>query len=96
LPATGVIALVGTAMQVEWLPAQVKTVVLALDGDDGGREASRRLANQLALAGLQVQLCPPAPDTWGKDWNERWQHMGHQGIAPMFEVFPGVQDVWSM
>lgn len=96
LPATDVIALVGTAMQVEWLPAQVKTAVLALDGDDGGREASRRLANQLALAGLQVQLCPPAPDTWGKDWNERWQHLGHQGIAPVFEVFPGVQDVWSM
>ncbi len=93
LPATDIIALVGTAVQVEWLPAQVKTAVLALDGDDGGREASRRLANQLALAGLHVQLCPPDPDALGKDWNERWQHLGRRSIAPVFEVFSEAQEV---
>ena len=71
LPAPDIIALVGTAVRVEWLPAQVKTVVLALDGDDAGKEASSRLAAQLALAGIRVQVCPPAQDTWGKDWNER-------------------------
>ena len=37
LLAPQIVALVGTAVQVEWLPAQVKTVVLALDGDDGGK-----------------------------------------------------------
>ena len=57
-PAPQIVALVGTALQVEWLPAQVKTVVLALDGDDGGKEASSRLADQLAQAGLRVQICP--------------------------------------
>jgi hypothetical protein len=87
LPATDITALVGTTVQVDWLPAQVKTVVLALDEDEGGKEASIRLASQLALADIQVQFCSPSPDTWGKDWNERWRHLGHQSIAPVFEAF---------
>ena len=73
-------------MQVEWLPAQVKTVMLALDGDDGGKEASIRLADQLTQAGLQVQVCLLGQTTWGKDWNELWQHLGQQSLAPVFEV----------
>ena len=86
LPAPQIVALVGTAVQVEWLPAQVKTVVLALDGDDGGKEASSRLADQLAQAGLRVQVCPSGQTTWGKDWNELWQHLGQQSLAPVFEA----------
>lgn len=86
LPATDIIALVGTAIQVDWLPAWVRTVVLALDGDDGGKEASGRLADQLALANIQVRFCSFAQSKWGKDWNERWQHLGRQSIAPAFEV----------
>ena len=82
-----IVALVGTAVQVEWLPAQVKTVVLALDGDDGGKEASSRLADQLAQAGLRVQICSLGQTTWGKDWNELWQHLGQQSLAPVFEAF---------
>ena len=91
LPAPDITALVGTTVQVDWLPAQVKTVVLALDGDDGGREASSRITEQLALAGLQVRLCLPDLDTWGKDWNERWQHLGRESITPVFEVFSSTQ-----
>ncbi len=86
VPASQIVALVGTALQVEWLPAQVKTVVLALDGDAGGKEATSRLADQLAQAGLRVQVCPSGQTTWGKDWNELWQHLGHQSLAPVFEV----------
>ncbi|MFL5702109.1 MAG: toprim domain-containing protein [Ktedonobacteraceae bacterium] len=82
-----VVALVGTAAQVEWLPTQVKTVVLALDGDDGGQEASRQLADHLAQAGLRVRVCPLVQDTWGKDWNERWQHLGQQSLVSVFEAF---------
>ncbi len=82
-----IIALVGTAAPVNWLPAQVKTVVLALDGDEGGQEASSRLADQLALAGLQVKVCPLSQDGWGKDWNERWQRMGRRSVASVFEAF---------
>ena len=87
LQASEIVALVGTALPVEWLPAQVKTVVLALDGDDGGKEACSRLADQLVQAGLRVQVCPVAQDTCGKDWNERWQHLGQQSLAPVFEAF---------
>ena len=87
LPAPQIVALVGTALQVEWLPEQVKTVVLALDGDDGGKEASSRLADQLAQAGLRVQVSPLGQTTWGKDWNELWQHLGQQSLAPVFEAF---------
>src|SRR6266702_1638707 len=86
LPASQIVALVGTALQVEWLPVQVKTVVLALDGDDGGKEASIRLADQLAQAGLRVRVCPLGQNTWGKDWNELWQHLGQQSLAPAFEA----------
>lgn len=82
-----IVALVGTAAPVDWFPTQVKTVVLALDGDDGGKEASSRLADQLTQVGLHVQLCPLSQDTWGKDWNERWQRLGQQSVAPVFEVF---------
>ncbi|MFL5706360.1 MAG: toprim domain-containing protein [Ktedonobacteraceae bacterium] len=85
--STEIIALVGTAMPVDWLPAHVKTVVLALDGDAGGKEASNRLADQLAQAGVQVQVCPVVQDTWGKDWNERWQHLGQLSLASVFEAF---------
>src|SRR5437879_4593664 len=86
LQAPEIVALVGTALPIEWLPAQVKTVVLALDGDAGGKEASSRLAYQLAQAGLRVQVCPSGQTTWGKDWNELWQHLGHKSLAPVFEV----------
>lgn len=82
-----VVALVGTAAPVNWLLAQVQTVVLALDGDDGGKEASQRLAGQLTRAGVQVKLCPLLQDTRGKDWNERWQRMGRRSMAPVFEAF---------
>jgi hypothetical protein len=86
LPETQIVALVGTALQVEWLPSQVKTVVLALDGDDGGKEASSRLADQLVQAELRVKTCLLRQTTWGKDWNELWQHLGQQSVAPVFEA----------
>ncbi len=91
LQAPGIVALAGTAAPVDWLPTQVKTVVLAFDGDEGGREASARLVDQLAQAGVSVQLCPSAQDRWGKDWNERWQRLGYRSIAPVVEVFSGAQ-----
>jgi hypothetical protein len=86
-PADHVVALVGTAAPVDWLPAQVKTVVLALDGDEGGREASARLAEQLEMVGLDVQNCSLSQDQWGKDWNERWQRLGSRSVASVLEAF---------
>ncbi len=78
-----VVALVGTALQVEWLPPQVHTVVLALDGDQGGRESSQRLTDHLTREGFAVETCLPPSDQWGKDWNERWRRIGQEGIRPL-------------
>ena len=87
LPSTAIIALVGTALPLDWLPGGVKTVVLALDGDAAGKEASSRLAAHLTQVGIHVQVCSLPQDMWGKDWNERWQHLGQQGVAPVFTTF---------
>jgi hypothetical protein len=49
--ATDVVALAGTAAQANWFPAQVQSVILALDADEGGTDAMRRLAERLERAG---------------------------------------------
>ena len=86
-PAAGVVALVGTATQADWYPHQVKAAILALDADEGGKEATSRLACQLKQTGLCVKLCPPLQDKWGKDWNERWRRIGPQSVWPIYEVY---------
>ncbi len=85
--ATDVVALVGTAAQVNWFPNQIKTIVLALDADKGGIDAMQRLAERLERAGYRMSLCPPARDRWGKDWNERWQRIGSQSVWPLYEAY---------
>ncbi len=82
-----VVALVGTAAPVEWIPGQVKHILLALDGDAGGREATERLAEQFRRAGLRVSVCLPPQDNGGKDWNERWRQQGMKGLQPLIESF---------
>ena len=55
LPANAVIALVGTAARPSWLARyapQVKSVVLALDADDGGAVAMERLAGEFRQVGF--------------------------------------------
>ncbi len=85
--ATEVVALVGTAAQASWFPAQVKSIILALDADEGGTDAMRRLADRLVRAGFHVGLCPPPQDRWGKDWNERWHRIGSQSVWPLYEAY---------
>jgi hypothetical protein len=82
-----VVALEGTAAQIDWFPPQVKTVILAFDSDEGGKEATSRLADQLVHTGTAVRLCTPPQDRWGKDWNERWRRIGPQSLCPLFEAF---------
>jgi Toprim-like len=89
LAPQAVVALVGTAGLVSWLPGQVKSVVLALDGDRGGQAASQRLAQQFSQAGLRVATCWLPQDRWGKDWNERWRLLGARGLQPLLEGFSG-------
>src|SRR5947209_7846641 len=82
-----VVALVGTALQIDWFPHEVKSVVLALDGDEGGMDATRRLAECLARSGLCVSLCPPLQDGCGKDWSEQWRRKGPSSLRPIYEVY---------
>jgi hypothetical protein len=88
--AIEVVALVGTAAQTSWFPAQVQSVILALDADEGGTDAMRRLAGRLERAGYGVRLCSPVRDRWGKDWNERWQRIGSQSVWPLYEAHAAV------
>ncbi len=81
--ASEIIALAGTAAHADWFPTQVKKVVLALDADEGGREASARLSEQLSQAGMTVKVCHTTQETWGKDWNERWRQTGLRSVAPV-------------
>ncbi len=88
--AQEVVALVGTAAQADWFPSQVQAVVLALDGDEGGTDATRRLAERLRRTGLCTTVCSPGQDKWGKDWNERWRRIGPQSLWPLYEAYSAV------
>jgi DNA primase len=65
----------------------VQSIILALDADEGGIDAMRRLADRLERAGYRVRLCPPPQDRWGKDWNERWHLIGSQSVWPLYEAY---------
>lgn len=84
--ANEVVALAGTAAHIEWLPPQVKAVVLALDGDEGGRAATEKLAEECTHAGLHVSVCSPGNESSGKDWNERWRLSGVAGLQPLYNT----------
>ena len=81
-----VIALVGTGARGFWLPKMVETVVLALDGDEGGTKAAVLLSEHLKRNGRTVLHCPPPPDQLGKDWSERWSRHGLRGVLPALDV----------
>ena len=89
IPSQAIVALVGTAAKAEWIirfAPQVQRIVLALDSDESGQDAMKRLASEFQQASLSVSLCPPPQDGWGKDWNERWRRCGESGIVPLIEV----------
>nr|MDQ2717350.1 toprim domain-containing protein [Chloroflexota bacterium] len=91
LAPENVVALVGTAAHIDWFLPQVKAVVLALDGDEGGTAATRRLTDEFEQAGLYVRRCPPSPDRRGKDWNERWRRIGPPSVWPILETFSALR-----
>jgi Toprim domain-containing protein len=85
-----VVALVGTTIQLDWFPQQVQSVMLALDTDEAGQEAARRLAERLAQTGVSVHVLPPLLDRFGKDWNERWRTLGLRSLWPLFTESPSL------
>jgi DNA primase len=86
MKAGEVVALAGTAIRPDWFPAHVSEVILALDADAGGEQASQRLFERLERAGIHAESCPPPQDSWGKDWSERWRTMGVASMVPLFEM----------
>ncbi len=88
LETPDVIALVGTALQAEILPLQVQSVVIALDGDESGQKAARKVGGELQAAGLVVTLCAVPQDGQGKDWSERWRIVADgEGVDPVFDAW---------
>jgi hypothetical protein len=81
-----ILALVGTACRAEHLPAGLREVVLALDGDASGIERSRALARDMATTGLIVACVAPPDDGQGKDWSARWRINRHTGVWPVSEA----------
>lgn len=84
--STEVLALAGTSLRTYWFPSHVRTALLALDADDGGKQATEKLAEQLERAGIQTTICPPPQDQQGKDWSERWRMMGRGSTWPLIKA----------
>ena len=84
-----VVALVGTTLLPEWLPEQVRHVILALDGDEAGVAATFRLVELITQGDpeRELSLCPPPiDDQCGKDWSERWSRYGADGLAQLLNT----------
>lgn len=81
-----VMALVGTGARAYWLPGIVRTVVLALDGDAGGENATGQLVERLEQDGRTAIRCHPPHDGQGKDWSERWERDGLRGLQPLLAL----------
>ncbi|HZU69751.1 MAG TPA: toprim domain-containing protein [Ktedonobacteraceae bacterium] len=86
-PARDIVALAGTAAQVDWFPSQLYIVTLALDNDAGGEEATRRLAEQFEEASITVKICSQQENPGGKDWNERWRQSGSACLTPLLALY---------
>ncbi len=79
------VAIIGTALNVQWLPRRRLHVVLALDGDESGREKSTVARTTLYEHGYDVSICNVPADGLGKDWSERYRLHGRNGLLPLWE-----------
>jgi DNA primase len=69
LPGASVWVALGTALMATMeFPPEVRTVTLAGDNNEAGRDAVRRAAEALTLRGLHVKAMYPAPEF--RDWND--------------------------
>lgn len=80
---TEVAALVGTALGMPLPANSLSSVLLALDSDPGGEEASARLYEQLKGRHIPAERCLRS-HVGGKDWNERWRRYGTDGLDALY------------
>ena len=78
-----VVAVIGTAVDVAWLPKSLRSVTLALDGDESGREKAAKARDAIYVRGYDVQVSCPPDDDMGKDWSERYRLYGAVGLADL-------------
>ena len=82
-----VLVTAGPIFAVENLPSEVKIVVVALDGDKMGKQATKLMTEQLTRRGVSVITSLPPDDGLGKDWNERWQTTRENGLTPVLDAY---------
>jgi hypothetical protein len=80
---TDTVAVIGTALDVSWLPRHLERITLAFDGDTSGKDKSTRSCEKLALQGYRSAIHNPPDDDMGKDWSERYRRYGRAGLAPL-------------
>lgn len=80
------VAIIGTALDVDWLPRHLKRVTLAFDGDESGIEKSSKARDTIYEHGYDVTVCHAPQDNRGKDWSERHRRYGREGLAPLLDI----------
>lgn len=80
------VAIIGTALTVDWLPKHLELVTLAFDGDEKGIEKSTAARNALYEHGYKVDIISPPDDVMGKDWSERYRMRGVDGLEEILPV----------
>jgi hypothetical protein len=86
-----VIAVGTTAANIDWLPGWVRAVLIAFNGDERGRQGSRRLAAELRFGGMFVEECVPPDDELGSDCSARWRRGGEEGLRFVFDGWARAQ-----
>jgi hypothetical protein len=81
-----VVAVVGTAVNIDWLPKHLEQITLAFDGDPAGVEKASTTAHDLYLAGYNAVICTPPDDGEGKDWSERYRKFGREGVEQLLDA----------
>ena len=80
------VAVIGTALDVNWLPQRRVHLFIGLDGDESGRERSEIARRPLYEHGYDVTVCCVPADGLGKDWSERYRLHGRNGLLPLLEA----------
>lgn len=81
---TNTLAMIGTSVKAEWVPAHLIRITLAFDGDAAGLEKAKKARDSLYIKGYEVEMSSPPTDEKGTDWSERYRLHNIDGLAPLF------------